>query len=82
MHPDYSNALNNIGLCHMLLGDIKEALECFLLVLSTQEKDSSKVRSIYAKSMNNIGLCFWLLDDYTKALEYYQQALTAYVIFL
>ncbi len=65
-------SLNNIGLCHINLGDFK-AIDFFNQSLKINEEISDK-RGI-SMSLNNIGLIHAERGEYAKSIYYYTQSL-------
>ncbi|AFZ20958.1 CHAT domain-containing protein [Allocoleopsis franciscana] len=67
------DALNNLGVVYLRLGDYPKALEYYQQNLVLVRK--RKYRQAEGTALNNLGVVYLRLGDYPKALEYYQQCL-------
>ena len=68
-----SESLNNIGICHYLMNDYREAITWFEKALATDNKTG--ILKNIATRYNNLGLAYKKLGLYDKASGYYKQAL-------
>ena len=66
--PDFTDALNNKGICLKALDRFEEALECYEKAL--------KIKPDFTNALNNQGNCFQNLNRFEEALECYKKALS------
>jgi tetratricopeptide (TPR) repeat protein len=67
LHPQYSNALNNFGLCHLELGNFAKAEAAF--------KSAIDAKPTHLEAMRNLGHTYAVQNDFDNAKIWFRRAI-------
>ncbi|MDC0239589.1 tetratricopeptide repeat protein, partial [Candidatus Thioglobus sp.] len=67
LKPNYAEALNNLGIVYMELGQLDESVKCY--------EKSIAIRPNYAEALNNLGLTLKELGQLDEAIKYYEKSI-------